>query len=165
MTTKKRAKYYTWVGIGFIVAILLMAYRGTILASYVPDLISPAGNMFVASDPSISIELDKWIPYFADKYGTTQERKSWLRYQLSCLAHKESKHDFDKGQGDSGLAGGPFQFHESTYLSFRMIMSREGLVDYVGSRFNVKDSTETTAWALMNNKGGNWGPKMRGDCR
>ncbi len=111
------------------------------------------------------VNLDEWIGQCADKFATKTKTASYLRYQLHCLANKESSHHTMTTCGDSGLACGLYQYHQTTWQGFRKEMLAKGLITEIGSRLNDKQAVETTAWALANNRDGNWGPWVRGECR
>ncbi len=108
---------------------------------------------------------DELVAKFADKFGSTTDQKSRLRYLLHCLLYRESRHYNNRANGDNGQAGGPLQFHEYTFLSMRRQMMSEGLIGEIGSRYNPEDAIETGAWALANGLGNNWGPILRRECR
>lgn len=109
---------------------------------------------------------DFWIDRYARKYATHKKNWSYLKYQLHCLANKESTHHENKGTGDHGLADGLYQYHASTWVNFRKIMIQEGLVDEIGDLHNDRQAIETTAWALADNRDNNWGPIVnRGECK
>lgn len=109
-------------------------------------------------------EADILVAKYADQYGRTKGEQSRLRGILHCLLTKESVHGENKGHGDNGKAGGPLQFWEDTYNGYRKLMIKEGLVEEVGSRYNLENAIETTTWALVNGRGKAWGPILRGEC-
>lgn len=113
----------------------------------------------------VGSELDRIVDKNAKRfsYGSA-DRYSELKATLHCLLYFESKHTAANGHGDNGKAGGPFQFWEGTYEGFRKIMIKKGLTDHIGSRYDLEDATETTAWALVDGRGLNWGPILRGEC-
>lgn len=106
-------------------------------------------------------EADVLVGKYADKYGRTTGEKSRLRGVLHCLLNIESVHGNNNGHGDNGMAGGPLQFWEETYIGYRKLMIKEGLVTEIGSRYNLEDAIETTAWALVTGRGKAWGPILR----
>jgi len=75
---------------------------------------------------------------------------------MHCLAHRESKHGVDDNHGDGGLAGGPFQFHQETWNRMRKQMG-----EVIGDRYDFKESSRTTAWAIANGRAKEWGPILR----
>lgn len=80
---------------------------------------------------------------------------------MHCLAHREARHGESKAMGDNGLAGGPFQFHDQTWLRMRKQMMAAGLATEIGSRFDFKESARTTAWAISVGRSAEWGPIYR----
>lgn len=109
-------------------------------------------------------EADVLVAKYSDIYGTTADQRSRLRVVLHCLLSKESVHGANQGQGDNGMAGGPLQFWEETYISYRKIMIKAGLVNQIGSRYNLEDAVETATWAITTGRGNAWGPILRGEC-
>ena len=109
--------------------------------------------------------IDTWIDKYAKKYSKSKTQESRLKYQLHCLAYFETKHNAFKTCGDSQKACGLYQYHLNTWISFRKIMIKKGLIDEIGDRFNVKQAIETTAWALSDGRINNWGPAKRGKCQ
>jgi hypothetical protein len=99
------------------------------------------------------------------KYNQTTETRSHNLSILHCLLFKESRYGSGKGKGDGGLASGPLQFHEATYQSYRSQMMKAGLANHVGSRDDLEDAVDTTAWAIANGRAKAWGPVYRGECR
>lgn len=116
------------------------------------------------AEPQPALSMDVLITKLVEKYAG-KKSASFLTYQLHCLAHFESGHYTNKNCGDSGKACGPFQFHEPTYQAFRKQMMKEGWVDHIGSRLDIEDAVETTAWAMVNGKELHWGPILRGKCQ
>lgn len=106
-------------------------------------------------------EADVLVGKYADKFGKTTGEKSRLRGVLHCLLNIESVHGNNDGHGDNGMAGGPLQFWEETYIGYRKLMIKEGLVTEIGSRYNLENAIETTAWALVSGRGKAWGPILR----
>lgn len=113
----------------------------------------------------VGSELDRIVDKNAKRfsYGSV-DRYSELKAVLHCLLYFESKHTAADGHGDNGKAGGPFQFWEDTYNGYRRIMIKAELTDHIGSRYDLEDATETTAWALTDGRGKAWGPILRGEC-
>jgi len=102
--------------------------------------------------------LDVLIGEAADRFANNKKSASDLRYQLHCLANKESKHGVFKTCGDSGKSCGLYQYREATWLGFRKIMLAKGLISELSTRWNDRDAILTTAWALADGKQMNWGP-------
>ena len=107
---------------------------------------------------------DTWIDRYARLYTDSDAKAEYLKYQLHCLYWKESRNGLSNDHGDSGKAGGPYQFWEATYKRMRARMQADGLVNWVGSRYDTKDAIQTTAWALSNGYAKEWGPVVRGEC-
>lgn len=112
-----------------------------------------AGQALTADTPSILIEqaVDEFL----------SDKKSESLMIMHCLAHREARHGESKAMGDNGLAGGPFQFHEATWIRMRKQMIDSGLSHEVGSRFDFKESARTTAWAISMGRSAEWGPLLR----
>lgn len=102
---------------------------------------------------------DLWIGGAVDEFMVGRESEG--RKIMHCLANQESKHGEDKGHGDGGLAGGPFQFHESTWQNMRTTMRKAGLIHEIGSRYDFKEAARTTAWAIAHGRAYEWGPIAR----
>lgn len=101
----------------------------------------------------------------ANKYAKDTKQRNHLVYQLHCLLKHESNYGENKGFGDGGRAGGILQFHEPTYARMRNQMIKSGEATEFGSRMSASNAIETTAWALANGRGNEWGPVKRGTCR
>jgi hypothetical protein len=80
---------------------------------------------------------------------------------MHCLAHRESGHGASNAHGDGGLAGGPLQFHQETWQRMRGQMIKQGVADEIGSRYDLKEAVRTTAWAIREGRGLEWGPILR----
>lgn len=80
---------------------------------------------------------------------------------MHCLAHRESGHGASNAHGDNGMAGGPFQFWEDTWIRMRNQMIKQGYADEIGSRYDLKESIRTTTWAIKNGNAKEWGPILR----
>lgn len=105
--------------------------------------------------------IDTWIDKYATKYATSKKPVSYLKYQLHCLANKESGHRYNnhKHCGDSGKSCGLYQYRQATWRLFRVKMGKP-----IGSLWNNEQAVETTAWALSHNYDNHWGPWRRGGC-
>lgn len=143
----------TFIGIGWVVLTK-------------PQVLSP-----LSDNPVYAMEAPKEAPLTIDqmveKHSTKYSDrlgKSHTKALLHCLLNKESHYGEDKGMGDGGLAGGILQFHESTYIGYRKIMIKSGLVKSIGDRFDYENAIETTAWAINDGRGNAWGPILRGEC-
>ena len=80
---------------------------------------------------------------------------------MHCLAHRESGHGASNAMGDGGLAGGPFQFHEETWNRMRKQMIKQGYATEIDSRYDLKESVRTTAWAIKEGRALEWRPILR----
>lgn len=108
--------------------------------------------------------IDELVDRYSRKFTKNPGGYSLMKSTLHCLLYFETKHTAANGRGDGGLASGPLQFHQQTYVNFRKIMIKRGLTDHIGDRDNLEDAVETTAWALSDGRGMNWGPILRGEC-
>lgn len=90
------------------------------------------------------------------------KRKSEALMIMHCLAHRENGHNGNpSAHGDGGKAGGPFQFHQPTWEGYRKEMIKAGVATEIGSRYDFKESSRTTAWAIANGRAKAWGPLAR----
>lgn len=153
----------------FVVTPSTNAGQSAHIVKAVGDNYFPADSVVVGS-PLLtpipqSIQRDIWIGEAADRFANKNKSASQLRYQLHCLANKESKHGEYQTCGDSGKSCGLYQYREATWSYFRKLMLAKGLIASVSTRWNEKEAIATTAWALANNKELNWGPiKNKGNC-
>lgn len=111
--------------------------------------------------------IDTWIGKYSDYYANTKKPASYLRYQLHCLANKESGHRYNdhKKCGDNGKSCGLYQYRQPTWEMFRKEMIKKGLVSEIGSLWNNEQATETTAYALSQGYDNHWGPIVnKGAC-
>lgn len=104
---------------------------------------------------------DAWVAEYTDHYFTDGPRRSEVRMIMHCLLNREAGHGQGKGFGDGGLAGGPLQYHQSTWDGFRQIMLQRGLISEIGSRLDLKQAIHTTIWAIADGRAMNWGPILR----
>lgn len=109
--------------------------------------------------------LDGWVDEAAEEFTRTPTQKSILKAKLHFLLSKESKHGASDGCGDNGLACGPMQFHEATWVAYRKQMIKEGYAEEIGDRHNMKQAIFTTAWAISEGKELAWGPLKRGEIK
>lgn len=134
------------------------------------EFYNPAGDVRVVEVEKIvnvyGENIDGWIATAAKQFKNTKYTESYLKYQLHCLANKESGHRHDNHTvcGDSGKSCGLYQYRKGTWEGFRKIMIKEGLATEIGSLWDDKLQVFTTAWALSNSRHQNWGPWLRGDC-
>jgi len=104
----------------------------------------------------MSIFISQAVQEFLPKH------KSESLMLMHCLAHRENGHAGNpNGFGDGGLAGGPYQFHQATWLRMRKQMIAQGVATEIGDRMDKNESTRTTAWAIANGRALEWGPILR----
>lgn len=115
-----------------------------------PTPVVPTATPTPTESGYIELAVDEFLP----------KRKSESLMIMHCLANRESLHG-EKGKpsdphGDNGLAGGPFQFHQATWVRMRKQMGEPEL-----SRYDFKEAARTTAWAIANGSALEWGPILR----
>jgi len=137
----------------------------------VQPIISPIAEAREPAPKPTEVPKKKEVDYsdlvekYAQKYAKDEYQRYKLIYQLHCLLWHESNHYLNKGYGDDGKAGGPLQYWQGTWVSFRKQMIKLGLITEIGDRENPEQAIETTAFALSRGYGDNWGPIKRGECR
>lgn len=139
-----------------------MAANANEILSPIPD------NTFIQYAKVIELDkpdFDFWVNKYSRKYFSAERDIEYTKYKLRCLYWKETRNGLDgEAHGDGGLAGGPYQFHQGTWDSYRRIMIGEGLVGEIGSRYNLEQAIETTAWAISTGRQEAWGPIKRHEC-
>lgn len=116
---------------------------------------TPQPVQAIAPD-DMSIYISQAVQEFLPKH------KSEALMLMHCLAHRENGHAGNpNGFGDGGLAGGPYQFHQATWLRMRKQMIAQGVATEIGDRMDKNESTRTTAWAIANGRALEWGPILR----
>lgn len=114
----------------------------------------PTKPVFVPKDISI------WIDEAVQEFLPTHYSESLMI--MHCLAHRENGHAGNLGaRGDNGLAIGAFQFHESTWISYRKLMIKDNLATEIGDPLDVHEAVRTTAWAISTGRALAWGPELR----
>lgn len=108
-------------------------------------------------------KIDRWVDIYSEKYGKTRYEKNRTKAMIHFLLLKEQNYGGSTNCGDSGKACGILQFHEPTYIGYRNIMIKRGLVKVVGSRLNYENAIETCAWAINDGREDAWGPIARGE--
>ena len=104
--------------------------------------------------------VDTWIGEAVNEFLPTHSSEA--RMIMHCLAHRENGHGSNPdAHGDGGLAGGPFQFHEDTWVRMRKEMMKDGHAQDIGSRYDFKESARTTAYAIQKGWAREWGPILR----
>ena len=165
--TLKEVTIIVWLIIGVFILFGLIKNNQDLGAS----LALAKDNVKIVSLEKVEIKevdrgniIDELVDEYATKFTKGPGGYSQMKATLHCLLYFETKHTAANGKGDNGLASGPLQFHQGTYVNFRKIMIKKGLTDHLGSRDNLEDAIETTAWALSDGRGKNWGPILRGEC-
>ena len=131
--------------------------------SPLPDRVLGKVDQIQAQEPDLCRDIDCWIDEYSKKFVKSEVEAMQIKVKLHFLVYKESKYGFDTNCGDSGKACGPLQFHESTWQGYRKIMLKEGLIDEIGSRLDMEQALETTAWAIATGRETAWGPIKRGE--
>lgn len=154
--------------------ILAIIYVGVYMAQpvQIPKSPSPNNGYVFASEadvipPDDIQKTDEWVGKYVDQYCNSHYCRSRMRGIMHCLLTKESEHTFmdaDDHHGDGGQAGGILQYWPDTWTGFRKIMISRGLITEIGSRYNPEQAIETTVWAILDKREGNWGPVNRGEC-
>lgn len=134
------------------------------------DLVWPVNKDAIVVTQEIKVDKpdenqDAWIREAAHQFANRQYPESYLKYQLHCLANKESGHHGTNNCGDGGKSCGMYQYRTGTWEGFRKIMMKQGLATEIGSLWDDKLAIFTTAWALSDGRHQNWGPWLRGACR
>jgi hypothetical protein len=142
------------------------AVGGVLYATKAP-IVSPCpiDGCFVKIVHADEEKVDILVDTYASKYGKTSYERNRIKALLHYLLLREQNYGSSEACGDGGKACGPLQFHEPTYISYRSMMIKKGLVKEMGSRLNMKDAIETTAWAIANGKEKAWGPVFRGEIK
>lgn len=104
--------------------------------------------------------IDGYVGEAVDTYFEGSQA-SEMRMIMHCLLNKESKHNLDKGLGDGGKAGGAMQFWQGTWERMRRHMISDGFATEIGSRDNLEQAVQTTAYAIYKGWGLEWGPLLR----
>jgi hypothetical protein len=119
----------------------------------------------VALAPTPTPDVDKLVDTYSKKYGKTRYEQNRIKVALHFLLLKEQNYGGSNNCGDSGKACGPLQFHEPTYIAYRNIMIKKGFVMEIGSRLDMENAIETTAWAISDGREIAWGPIARGEIK
>ena len=148
-----------------IIGVFLWYYkRSQILVRPIPESYQPSIIKFVKVAVA-SENIDTYIDRYSRKYARNDDQYSYLKQLMHCLLHFESKHGIVKRDGDNGLAGGIAQFHQDTWVRMRKQMLKLGLIKEIGSRYDEEMAIQTTIWAVVNGRGKEWGPILRGSCQ
>jgi hypothetical protein len=166
--SKKTLRDY-WIkffAIVILTAMLVVAFIGPkiVKAQLLNPVVESNAQVHVFYLPLPENE-DTWVTKYAKMYGKTPGEVNHTRELLHCLLYNEAGYGSNKGKGDGGLASGPLQFHQATYIGYRKIMMKQGLVKEMGDRDNMEDAINTAAWALSTGRGDAWGPILRHYCQ
>lgn len=126
---------------------------------------TPTPTLIIQTLEIKSENQDTWIREAAQKYATHDKPESYLKYQLHCLANKESGHHATDKCGDGGVSCGMYQWREPSWKIVRSEMKSAQLIQDLGSLWDDKSAIETTAYALTHGYDMWWGPITRGDCQ
>jgi len=165
LANQKIIRRYQWRWYYCVTILIFIAAWGVIKVIETP-VISPCPDSGCAF---ISYETPKTIDSMVDLYSMRYGKTKWEQLRTKTMIHylllREAAYGNTKTCGDNGLACGPLQYHDATYLSFRKIMIERELVNDIGSRWDMEDSIETTAWAINDGRENNWGPILRGEIK
>jgi len=126
----------------------------------IPGLLSPS-----LSPTPRPETVDDLVTKYADRYGSSIDEKAKIKVMLHFLLYRESRYGRDTGCGDGGKACGPAQFWQETYVALRTEMITKGLTTELGSRENMHDAIQTTAYALSTGRAVAWGPILRKEIK
>lgn len=129
--------------------------------NYIPERVIVIKEAYAVDRNKIDASVDK----AAEQFGKGKGGYSDMKKTLHCLLYYETKHGYDKGHGDNGKAGGILQFHEPTWQRMRKKMIKQGLVEDISNRYDEHNAIMTTAWAISEGRGSEWGPILRGECQ
>lgn len=171
MTRRRTNKYLRYLTATLWISFLFAIYFGVKIGSSPVSFIDPISahasyNIYPTPTPTyLPPEADVLVAKYAQRYGSTPSEVNHIKVLLHCLLFRETGYGSNKGHGDNGKAGGPLQFHQPTWDSYRKIMQQRGLVTEIGSRYDMAQAIETTAWAISDGRAKAWGPVLRGECR
>lgn len=138
-----------------------MTWRDRNVLAPCPNFCAYAGEIIVPDKKELTV--DELVDKYANKYGKTKFAVSRTKAMIHYLLLRESNYGATNKCGDSGLACGVLQYHLATYKAYRAIMIKRELTDHIGSRLNIEDAIETTAWAINDGREMAWGPLARGE--
>lgn len=166
-----KQKYATVVYLIMIIILLLIWAIGrewTIshpVLSPCPETGCSVKVLYASEEFTRDERIDQWV----NKYAFAYAKNRWEGLRTKTLLHflllKEQGYGGSANCGDSGLACGPLQFHESTYRRFRGSMMRANVVKAWGSRLDMEDAIQTAAWAICVGREREWGPVLRGEIQ
>lgn len=171
----KPTKHFKWIGIIYLMFLGWMLFMGseytmnlnlgifkqeyTFISPLVVEEIEDYEMSYEIKEPCN--EIDCWIDMYSKQYGTDLNKRQQLKVKLHFLAYREAKYGVSNGHGDGGKAGGPYQFHQPTWEANRQRMIDEGLINDIGSRYDMQQAIQTTAWMLSEGQDNQWGPLLR----
>lgn len=130
-----------------------------------PNLFVFKASRGIVVSPTPTPKVDDLVDIYSKKYGKTPYQANRTKALIHFLLLREQNYGGSNARGDGGLAAGPLQFHEGTYISYRNMMIQQGLVSDMGSRLDMEDAIETTAWAINDGREKAWGPVARGEIK
>ena len=178
---RKREKtniHYLWL-IFWVSAIgMNINWAGKAIEKYREPLINPfVGTASAQTIEPLELEavvtptpalIDIYVSTAVDEFFTLPGQRSEMRMIMHCLLNRETRHDYGKGHGDNGMAGGPLQFWNDTWNRMRGRMIKDRYATEIGSRYDLKEAIRTTVYAIKQGWGKEWGPILRyskGDMR
>jgi hypothetical protein len=132
---------------------------GTGPTLYINALLAPTKGLTPEEEKTV----DEMISDASNKYGATRYERNRLKALTHYLLLRENNYGATNECGDNGLACGPMQFHEDTYIRNRKTMIRLGHVSQMGSRWNMQDAIETAIYMFSIGQEKQWGPILRGE--
>jgi len=110
------------------------------------------------------MKFSEWVVKYTVQLIPTRGRQSETIGIMQCLLNRESQHtemDENTHHGDNGMAGGSLQYWEETWVGYRKLMIKEGLITEIGSRYDAEQAVFTTVWAINSGRAKAWGPIFR----
>jgi hypothetical protein len=149
-----------------VLEIAIVTAIGTIVyLKLQPKVISMIPDNFVYAVEPAPLTVDEMVDKYSAKYGKTVWLKNRTKVMLHFLLLREQNYGGSNNCGDSGKACGPLQYHQPTYIGYRTIMMNKKLVDHMGTRLDMEDAIETTAWAINDKRETAWGPIARNEIK
>jgi len=163
-------RHFPYLGYAYLAILLALIVAGSrveVKYEFISPLVDGTFNTSVTKVEAKEVcgEIDCWIDKYANKFGKTTDEKQQIKVKLHFLAYRESRYGLSEGCGDSGKACGFTQFHEPTWQGYRKIMLKDNLITEIGSRLNVEQAIETTAWAISDGRETAWGPIKRSEIK
>lgn len=147
-----------------LVLLVLAISIGLSMSRYTPHLfVQRPVQVSTVAQITPTPDVDKLVDKYSKEYTDDTYKQNRTKAMIHFLLLKEQNYGGSDACGDGGKACGPLQYHEPTYIGYRNIMIRRGLVTEMGSRLNMEDAIQTTAWAINNGRETAWGPILRGE--